>query len=225
MIIIDNERIRVEKLELEIENTGHVTNTYIVKDKETLMACVVDPAFNENAIEEKIQELQVTLDSVIITHSHADHIAALAKLIEGKDVKVYVHTEDYDGLYDKVLNEEDVVATKVLPVDKEKVVCVNEKENIIVGNITYEVIHTPGHTKGSMVLFDEKNNILFSGDTIFENTYGRTDLITGSHEDMKRSLDKLFERFDEVEVLPGHGNEFNLKNSKRKIRLLFAFKG
>ena len=93
MIILDNERIRVEKLELEIENTGHVTNTYIVKDKETLMACVVDPAFNENAIEEKIQELQVTLDSVIITHSHADHIAALAKLIEGKDVKVYVHTE------------------------------------------------------------------------------------------------------------------------------------
>ena len=162
---------------------------------------------------------------IIITHSHADHIAALANLTENTDAKVYVHRLDFDGLYDKTLNEEDIVATKVLPVDKSKVICVEEKDKIILENLEFEVIHTPGHTKGSIVVHNKENNILFSGDTIFENTYGRTDLITGSRDDMKQTLDKLFNRFDDVEVLPGHGNIFNLKDSKRKIKLLFAYKG
>jgi len=225
MTVIDNENIQVIKLEIEIENTGHITNTYVIKDKTTNKVCVIDPAFDKERIEKTINEMVGQLYSVIITHSHADHIAALATLIENTDVKVYIHELDYEGLYNKTLNEEDVVQTKVLPVDKEKVVTLQNEDVVKIGNTKFEVMHTPGHTKGSIVLLDGENNILYSGDTIFENSYGRTDLITGNHEDMKITLDKLCNEFEDILVLPGHGNIFNFKDSKRKIRLLFAYKG
>lgn len=225
MEVIDNENIQVIKLELEIENTGHITNAYVIKDKDTNKVCVIDPAFDANKIKQIIEKMNGKLYSVIITHCHADHIAALKELVENTDAKVYIHELDYEGLYHKKLNEEEIVQTKVLPVDKTKVITVKDNEIITLGNTKLEIIHTPGHTKGSISLLNEKNNLLFAGDTVFENTYGRTDLITGSHNAMKESLDKLFARFDDIQVLPGHGETFNLKDSKRKIRLLFAYKG
>ena len=212
MKVIDNELIEVHKLELEIENTGHITNCYVIKDKQTAKVWA-------------IKEIEGILDIVVTTHCHADHIAALAKLVENTDAKVYIHEQDYEGLYNKELNAEEIVGTKILPVQKERVVKCNDQDKITFGNTTLEVIYTPGHTKGSITLYDEKNNILYSGDTIFSNSYGRTDLINGSREDMKESLDKLFNRFEDIQVFSGHGEDFNLMNSKRRIRLLFAYKG
>lgn len=225
MIVVDNENILVEKLEIEIKNTGHITNTYILKDKKTNKGIVIDPAYDEQLIENKLKELEVTLDKILVTHSHADHIASLAKLQKDTDANVYIHNLDYDGLFDKTLNEEEIVCAKVDAVDISSIIKVKNCDKITIGDISLEVIHTPGHTKGGIVLYNEQNNILFSGDTIFERTYGRTDLITGSHEDMKNSLNILCDRFDDVLVLPGHGEIFNLKDSKRRIRLLFAYKG
>ena len=225
MKIIDNKNIEVHKLELEIEKTGHITNSYVIKDKKTAGVFVIDPAFNEIIIKQAIEDMEGIFEGVIITHSHADHISALTKLVENTEVKVYVHKNDYEGLYNKDFNAEDIVGTKVLPVDNKKVVLVDDKFKIVIGETLLEVVHTPGHTAGSMILFDETNNIIYSGDTIFEKTYGRTDLINGSRENMKSSLDKIFDMFNDILVLPGHGNEFNLKDSKRKIRLLFAYKG
>lgn len=225
MKVIDNELIEVHKLELEIENTGHVTNCYVIKDKSTSKVCVIDPAFDEEKIKQTIQEIEGILETTIATHCHADHIAALTKLVKNTNAKAYIHELDYEGLYNKELNAEEIVGTKILPVQKDKVMKCNEQDKITFGNTILEVIHTPGHTKGSITLYDEKNNILYSGDTIFSNSYGRTDLVNGSHEDMKESLEKLFNRFEDIQVFSGHGEDFNLKNSKRRIRLLFAYKG
>ena len=225
MKVLGNERIEVYKLELDVANTEHITNCYVIKDKYTSKVCVIDPAYDEQAIKRMLHYINGKLDLVVATHCHADHIAALAKLVENIDVKVYVHKLDYEGLYDKKLNAQEIVGTIVLPVDKQKVITVQDNDKITFGNTALEVIHTPGHTKGSITLYDEKNNILYSGDTIFENSYGRTDLINGSHEEMRESLDKLFNRFEDIQVFSGHGEDFNLKNSKRKIRLLFAYKG
>ena len=225
MKVIDNQNIEVHKLEIEIENTGHITNTYVIKDKLTSYICVIDPAFDAERIKHMIHQIQGKLEFVIVTHCHADHIAALAKLVEDDKVKVYIHTQDYDGLYNNILNEEEIVQTKVLPVDKNKVITIEDKEVIKLGNTSFEVIHTPGHTKGSISLLDKENNILYSGDTIFEKSYGRTDLVSGNREDMKNTLNKLFERFEDIQVLSGHGVIFNIKNSKRIIKLLFAYKG
>lgn len=225
MKVLDNDNIQVIKLELEIENTGHITNSYVILDKSTNKVCVIDPAFDEQKIKQEIIKINGILTAVILTHCHADHIAALAKLVEDANVRVYIHEKDYEGLYNKALNAEDIVQTKVLPVEKEKVITVQDKETIQIGNTAFEIIHTPGHTKGSITLLDKTNNILYAGDTIFENSYGRTDLVNGSHKAMKESLDKIMERFEDIHVFSGHGEDFNLKDSKRKIRLLFAYKG
>ena len=76
-----------------------------------------------------------------------------------------------------------------------------------------------------MVIFEYKNHVLFTGDTIFENTYGRTDLASGSHDEMEKSLNHLFGKFYGAICFSGHGNEFNIDDVKRKINLLFAYKG
>lgn len=225
MVIIDNGFICVDKLEIEIENTGHVTNTYIIKDKKTSKICIVDPAFDYNKIKSNIEKLEGNLEFIIITHAHADHIAALADMARNDDCVVYVHRLDKQGLYDEKINEEAIVGTQVKPVKEELVELLENDDVIKLGDTTLKVIHTPGHTKGSVCIYDEKNNMLYSGDTIFENTYGRTDLITGSHEDMKNTLNMLIASFGDIIVCPGHGNIFNFENSKNKIKLLFAYKG
>lgn len=225
MRIKDNERILIEKLELEIEKTGHITNCYILKDKNTSKACVIDPAFDGKYIANEVEKLNASLARIIITHTHADHIAGLKDLVDFSDSIVYVYESDYDGLFDKDLNESEKVDTIVKEVEKHKIKKVKDNDIMKIGNTELQVIHTPGHTKGSMTLYDKADNILFAGDTIFEKTYGRTDLKTGKHEDMKKTLNKLFDTFDDILVLPGHGKNFNLKDSKRGIRLLFAYKG
>lgn len=225
MKVYENENIQVYLLELEIEKTGHITNTYIVKERKTNKVLVIDPAFNEQKILEKIQEFDGKIEGVLITHSHADHIAALAKLIENTGVKVYVHEQDLEGIWDGRLNEQEIVQVVVEPVDKENVQTIVDKEKVLLGDVEFEIMHTPGHTKGSVVIYSKKENIMFSGDTIFARSYGRTDLIAGSSEDMKKSLDKLFDTFEDIHVFPGHGEAFSLEQAKRGIRLLFAYKG
>jgi glyoxylase-like metal-dependent hydrolase (beta-lactamase superfamily II) len=123
-----------------------------------------------------------------------------------------------------IFNEEQVVGTKVKLVAEERICTVEEKNEINIGNTCFVVMHTPGHTKGSMIIYNESENLLFSGDTIFKKSYGRTDLITSSNYDMGNSLNKIFERFDKIFVCPGHGELFELSESKRKIKMLYAFK-
>ncbi|MBR6688880.1 MAG: MBL fold metallo-hydrolase [Clostridia bacterium] len=223
MLVKETENIVGYLYQIEIENTGHITNTYVIKDKVTTKLAVIDPAFDGKNIKRIIKELG-ELECVIITHSHADHIAGLAELVNDTNAKVYIHPLDKEGLWNERFNEEKVVGTKVLPIEEKSIREVEENDKIELGNTTLFVMHTPGHTQGSMVVYIEKENILFAGDTIFKNSYGRTDLITGSTEAMGKSLDKLFNKFHNIEVYPGHGEIFELINSKRRIKMLFAFK-
>lgn len=225
MEVINNEEMMVIKLEIEIEKTGHITNTYIVFDKKSNMCMVIDPAFDSDRIKEEIKKINGELEYVVITHAHADHIAALANLVNGTNTHVYIHEYDYNGLFDKEINKEEVVETKVDPVDKTNIITLKDGDTINLGEISFEIMNTPGHTKGSMIIFNGKFNFIFSGDTIFENTYGRTDLTTGSHDDMEKSLDRIFNSFKNPLVFSGHGNSFFLEDSKRRIKLLFAYKG
>ena len=121
---------------------------------------------------------------------------------------VYVHEMDYDGLYDAKLNEEEIVKTKVLPVDKAKVVTLKEADIIQLGNTKLEIIHTPGHTPGSICLYNEAEKTLISGDTLFDGGFGRTDLRGGSMKEMEKSLEKLEQLPSGICVFPGHGESF-----------------
>lgn len=224
MLVKENNNIEVHLIKIKIDKTSHITNMYILKDKATNKLLVIDPAFDGIRIKEILNEIGGTLESVVITHSHADHIAGLAELINGTNIKVYIHKFDKNGLYDAKLNEESIVETRVLPVNENNIVIVRDKEKVTFGNIDLIIMHTPGHTVGSIVLFNKQENILFSGDTIFEKTYGRTDLVASSPDSMKNTLDNIFNEFENIQVFPGHGEIFELENSKRRIKLLFAFK-
>lgn len=224
MLVKENENIEIYLLKIEIENTGHITNTYVLKDKETNNLLVIDPAYDGDQIGRELKIIGGKLESVVVTHSHADHIAGLAKLVNRTNSKVYIHELDENGLYNPTLNEEEIVKTKVELVNEQNVITVKDKYKIKIGNIVLEIMHTPGHTKGSIILYNKQQNILFSGDTIFENTYGRTDLVSSKPEKMKETLDRIFETFEDIQVYPGHGNIFDLEKAKRRIKLLFAFK-
>lgn len=226
-VVKETEEIKIVKLNIQIASTDHYTNTYILIDPKSNKAVVIDPAYNGKYIKETLDKLDVTLDSIIVTHGHADHIGGVKDLVNMYDskLKIYIHILDKTGLVDEKINEQGTVGINIQGLEAINVVSIDDKNIIYIGDIMLEVIHTPGHTKGSICLYNEKSNILFSGDTIFHNTYGRTDLYWSDKAKMKDTLDNLFERFEDIDVFPGHDKIFNLNDAKKKIRLLYAFKG
>ncbi len=222
---MQNEIVKIEKLEIDVGDTGHITNCYFVTDNENNL-CIIDPADKSQDIVAKIKEQNLNVKVILLTHCHSDHICAVSYLMETyPNIKVYIHESDMPGLNVPEINCENIVGVKVQEIDTNNITCVKDKDVINVGNMTFKVIHTPGHTSGSCLFLEKNLNVLFTGDTVFSNTYGRTDLKTGSHDDMKRSLDKLFSLFDSITCFSGHGEKFVLSNVKRKINLLFAYKG
>lgn len=224
-VLKETEKIKVIKLEIIITNTYHVTNTYIIMDKETNNGIIIDPADKAEYIQKILEQEKINLKGIILTHAHADHMGAVKELLEEyNELNIYVHELDKDINNEKI-NEQNKVYMKLEKILEDRIITLKDGEIIQENNIVLEVIHTPGHTKGAIVLLDKENNILYSGDTIFANTYGRTDLYHSAKQKMKETLDNLFNRFEDIEVYPGHDEIFNLKDAKRKIRLLFAYKG
>ncbi len=224
-VLKETEKIKVIKLDITITNTYHVTNTYIIIDKETNNCVIIDPADNAKYIQKILEQERIDLKKIILTHAHADHMGAVKGLLEeNKYVNIYVHDLDKD-INNERINEQDKVYMRLEKIPEDRILTLKDGEIIQENNIALEVIHTPGHTKGAIVLLDKENNILYSGDTIFANTYGRTDLYHSQKDKMKETLDNLFNRFEDIDVYPGHDEIFNIKDVKRKIQLLFAYRG
>lgn len=116
------------------------------------------------------------------------------------------------GVEKQHINNEDIIEVKD-----------GYKFNIL--SMQFEIIHTPGHTLGSICIYEKNTSSLFTGDTIFCDCYGRCDLYSGDFSDMVSSLRKLFNRFEDVMIYPGHDKEVKIDSAKRKIRLLVALKG
>ena len=216
--------VNVCKLELNIQKSDHITNCYILYDDEK-NACVIDPADEFEKIKNEIDKLNLNVEYVILTHGHADHYGALDKLVEYTNSKVYIHKNDVEMIFKDEYSYASQMNLNVSKINRDKILKLNDKDKINVGEIKLEVIHTPGHTAGSICLYEKNLNELFTGDTLFFDSYGRCDLYSGSFNDMVTSLNKLFDFFSDIIIYPGHNKTSNINSTKRWVRMLMAMKG
>ena len=189
------------------------TNCYIVFDQETKETMVIDPGGEVKKIINMIDVLGGNLKYIYITHCHGDHIGAVQELKNIKGGKILIHINDAEGLNNKDINLTNIVDLPEVELEADS--RVKDGDLLHVGNIEFRVIYTPGHTKGSSSLYCEKEKLLFSGDTLFRGTWGRTDLPTSDFEQIIDSItNKLMILPDETIVYPGHGKSTKIGEEK-----------
>lgn len=206
---------------------GHITNTYLVYDecqgkKEGIL---IDPADNAQKIINEIEKNKVNVKYIVVTHAHGDHIGALEKLIGYTKAKVLIHFSDKEALTNIDNNYSEMLGVEKQHINNEDIIEVKDGDKFTLLSMQFEIIHTPGHTLGSICIYENTTNSLFTGDTVFCDCYGRCDLYSGDFSNMVSSLRKLFNRFEDVMIYPGHDKEVKIDSAKRKIRLLVALKG
>lgn len=194
-------------------NVADPTNCYIVLDEETKQAMVIDPAGEVEKIEEMLNILKAELKYIYITHCHLDHIAGVNELRQKCGGKVLIHRTESENL-----NNPEVNLLGYIPMTKIELEAdsrIDDEDLIHIGNIEFKVIHTPGHTNGSTSLYCEKEKLLFSGDTLFKGTWGRTDLPTGGITDIMNSItNKLMKLPEDTIIYPGHGKAARIEDEK-----------
>jgi len=181
------------------------SNCYILIDEVTGQAGVIDPGGDADNIARELAGQDVELVAILCTHGHPDHILAAQPLVEQTSgEEIYMHAADLAMLPRYALPE---VGEIQLPELTEY----EEGDEIGVGKLRLRVVHTPGHSRGSVCLALDEEKVLFTGDLIFAGSIGRTDLPGGNKSQMQASLRRVIEEFPEATVLyPGHGPQSTL---------------
>lgn len=178
------------------------TNCYLVWQEGRTDAVIVDPAANSRKITAALQEHGLTPVYFLLTHAHFDHIGALKPLLAAApDARVYVGSDDKDDPCDMAYDLLTYTDTY------------QDGDTVEAAGLSFRVLGTPGHTPGSVCLLC--GEALFSGDTLFAGSYGRTDFKGGSMQDMYASLRKLAALPPQTRVLPGHGPESTIEDELR----------
>lgn len=164
--------------------------SYIIGDNKSREAAIVDTGWEVDKLIEICKEEKLKITSIILTHSHFDHVQKADELASKTNAAVYFHQDDSDEIK-KVIKNPNVEIAKL-----------EDNGQIKVGNIKIKVIHTPGHSPGAVCLLAE--NRLLTGDTLFVNAIGRTDLPGGDSIKLFESLQKLKKLDDSIEIYPGH---------------------
>lgn len=200
--------------ELKIQTwIGDPTNCYIVFDENSKETMVIDPAGEVDKIEELVDILGGNLKYIYLTHCHGDHIMGVTELKNRLGGKILIHREDSEGLNNPEINLTPYISTTEIELEADS--RIDDNDLIHLGDLEFKVLHTPGHTKGGTSLYCKQENCLFSGDTIFRGTWGRTDLPTSNREDIIKSIEtKIMTLPDETIVYPGHGMMTKIKEEK-----------
>lgn len=193
-------------------------NCYIVSD-ENKNCFVVDAPDRADVIYEYIKQNGLNLKAVFVTHAHFDHIFALNDLLhmsknDGFDVKVYVHEQDAIALKDTNKNLSGPLFYNPFVFEGQSTP-VHDGEKITVGKINLEIMHTPGHTPGSMCVVAKDEKTLFSGDTIFLESCGRVDFEGGNADDMRQSLIRIVSLPEDYKIYSGHGEYTTVLHEKQ----------
>lgn len=188
------------------------TNCYLVWDNESKETIVIDPGDEGDFIIQKILQLGLKPLFIIATHGHFDHVLAVLELKLALSIPFLINKKDSFLLrrsQDSAIHFTGLPADPVPNADK----FLKEGDKIKFGTESLKVIETPGHTPGGISLYS--SGILFSGDTLFANGVGRTDLLYSSEKDLNNSLQKIFHLPDDTIVYPGHGLATSIKTEKQ----------
>jgi len=180
------------------------SNGYVIYQEEGQNCYIIDPGYNSKVFIDYVQKEKFNVKGILLTHHHYDHVGAVERIKAVYDCPVYLHRSDCD-MYRKPV---DVYMEDgdVIDLDGEKIV----------------VVHTPGHTAGSVCFFSTKSKLAFTGDTIFNVDLGRTDLEDGSESDMINSIRNIINNWEnDIMIYPGHGDGCTMKKV-RKINKEFT---
>lgn len=189
------------------------TNCYIIADEIAKEAMIIDPAAEAEKIIEMIKILNVKVKYIYLTHCHADHIGATIKVQEELGGKILIYRNGEKNLNDEKINLSGIVGTN--PIILEPDSKIDDNDTLHIGNIVLKVLYTPGHTDDSTSLYCEEYKMLFSGDTMFNGTWGRTDLPTSDFNSIMNSIsNKILTLPEDTIVYPGHGKSTIIKDEK-----------
>ena len=194
-------------MKIEVQQVGDLmTNCYIVWDENTKNAAVIDPGDDGAYLADRLKKNGLTLRCILLTHGHFDHIGGVEELAErcGGSPKIYLSHKDL-GL-ESVFHE-------TIALDPGTVTDWKEGDAVTLDSITFKVLETPGHTPGSVCLMAD--DVIFSGDTLFQGSCGRTDFPGGSWKDMCASLKRLYELPGDYAVLSGHTGSTTLDRERK----------
>lgn len=176
-------------------------NCYILWAEGSKTCCVIDPGYEAGVILDTLTDLGLSLEAILLTHGHFDHVGAVRDLAAATDCRVFLCPQDLS--MPPVFTAGPLYHTDLY----------GEGDKLHLAGLDITVLHTPGHTPGSVCLRVE--DVLFSGDTLFSGSCGRTDLPGGSMKQMRQSLARLRAIAENLWVLPGHGEATSLSTEKR----------
>ena len=188
---------------------AYQTNCYIVHDDSSKSCAVIDPGYEPEKILATLEALGLTVDAVLLTHGHFDHVGAVEALVGRTGCKLWMKEADYT-------QKPSPIASFFYPIhdcDFTEVCFCEEGEQIHAGGLIFTVLETPGHTRGSVCYRCE--DVIFTGDTLFAGACGRTDLPGGDGQWLRRSLARLAALEEDPTVYPGHGESSSLAREKR----------
>ncbi len=167
------------------------TNCYLVEDEASKECLIIDPGDYPEIIVKTIEEKQLKPAAIVITHGHWDHVGANKRLKEKYHIPIMMNQDDLFGLKitDSPAPDQDL----------------KENDEVRAGGLVFKVLQTPGHSPGGISLYSEKDKVIFTGDTLVKETFGRVDLPGSSPEAMVFSLQKLLALPRDTKVYPGHG--------------------
>ncbi len=177
------------------------TNCYILHEAASKTCCIIDPGYSPDVVLDKLDALGLTAEAVLLTHGHFDHVGGVKAIAAETGCDVYLCAQDLS--MPPMMTAGSLYYTKAY----------GEGDLLNLAGLTIRVLHTPGHTPGSVCLLTE--DALFSGDTLFYGSCGRTDLPGGSWEAIFKSLRRLASLETDCRVYPGHGESTSLAAEKR----------
>ncbi|MBI5408271.1 MAG: MBL fold metallo-hydrolase [Nitrospirae bacterium] len=187
-------------------------NCYVVGDEKTKQAIVIDAGDEPDRVMEIIKDHAFEVTAIICTHAHFDHVGAVGDIKRATGARVLIHRGD-DELYGGVKDQAAFWGYDMndLPAPDG---FVDEGDEINAGDLTFRVLHTPGHSPGGMCIYGE--GVIFTGDTLFQGSVGRTDFSGGDMGKLRESFKRLLGLPEDTVVLPGHGPETTIGREKRE---------